>query len=216
MISAACYLTPALAQLLQNLTFIQHVFYSPYSCGIELHVSLCSAFHIADILSYRPFTAFAPPSLQSALTKPSHRLPAAFSCAQEAASHRFLSQYCISLSFYYQDCLFFYFFPPYALFLLDFSRVWFCKILRAFNCHWLLWNIKVSALCGTDPLSLHRLCTCKPSMSLGCYTVRMCSSLDIPGVHFESKYFNGTILKDLLFYFVFFSFFLFYFIFLCV
>lgn len=85
------------------------------------------------------------------------------------------------------------FFSQHALFLLEFSRVWFCKILRTFNSHWLLWNIKMPALCGTYPLSLHSLCNCKLSMSLSCYTVRMCSSLDIPGAHFDSKYFNGTI-----------------------
>lgn len=57
----------------------------------------------AQLLACTPFKAFAPPSLHSALPEPSHHLPAAFSCAQEALALHFLSHYCVSISYYYKD-----------------------------------------------------------------------------------------------------------------
>jgi len=61
----------------------------------------------------RPFTAFAPPALQTTLTKSSHHLPAAFSCAQEqhhiTFCHSTVSHYLFTIktvSFFY-----FIFFP---------------------------------------------------------------------------------------------------------
>lgn len=53
-------------------------------------------------------------------------------------------------------------FSQHTLLLLDFSTVWFCKIPRPLNTRWLLWNIKMLALHGTDPLHLHRFAVAQP------------------------------------------------------
>ena len=204
---------PSTAQLLQNLPLTQYVFYSPYSCGTELCLSLpsfshCRYFVLQGLSRHLLLLLYRQPWQSPPTT---FQLPSAV--LRSSTTSLFVTVLCLTIFLLSRLFLFsISFFSQHVLFLLDFSRVWFCNILRTFDSSWLLWNMKRSALRVTDPFSVHRLCTCKPSMSLSCYTVRMCSSLDIPGVCFDSKYFNETI--SLLFCFL--SFFLFYFIFLRV
>lgn len=156
-----CYPPPALPQLLQYSTFIQEVFYSPCLCGIELCISLCSALHTAAILSYI-CSSLSMANLDN-LPQPSS------SCLQlglgGSISSLFISVLCLTIFLLRRLFLLFIIiilFSQHTLLLLDFSTVWFCKIPRPLNTRWLLWNIKMLALHGTDPLHLHRFAVAQP------------------------------------------------------